>query len=107
MKTAKAKTIKIKGTEYKVKYSIRSLFIFEAITKKQFKIETLLDNYIFFYAMVLASNPDQSLDWDDFLDALDSDPTIFGQIQEIVAEEQKKNDMIFADEKDSKKKVKG
>jgi len=57
--------------------------------------------------MVLASNPDQSLDWDDFLDALDSDPTIFGQIQEIVAEEQKKNDMIFEDEKDSKKKVKG
>lgn len=100
------KTIKIGDEEYKVKYSIRSLFIFEAITKKQFKIETLLDNYIFFYSMILASNPDKkTLDWDVFLDALDENPKLFQQMQEVVAEEQKKNDLIFVEE-DSKKKVK-
>ena len=82
------KTIKIGDEEYKVKYSIRSLFIFEAITKKQFKIETLLDNYIFFYSMILASNPDKkTLDWDVFLDALDENPKLFQQMQEVVAEE--------------------
>lgn len=56
-------TITINNTEYKVKYTIRALFIFEQITGKAFEIKTLLDNYIFFYSMILANNPDNILDW--------------------------------------------
>ena len=70
-------TITINNTEYKVKYTIRALFIFEQITGKAFEIRTLLDNYIFFYSMILANNPDNILDWNVFIDALDSDPSIF------------------------------
>ena len=70
-------TITINNTEYKVKYTIRALFIFEQITGKAFEIKTLLDNYIFFYSMILANNPDNILDWNIFIDALDSDPSIF------------------------------
>nr|DAT70513.1 MAG TPA: tail assembly chaperone protein [Caudoviricetes sp.] len=70
-------TITINNTEYKVKYTIRALFIFEQITGKAFEIKTLLDNYIFFYSMILANNPDNILDWNVFIDALDSDPSIF------------------------------
>ena len=69
--------ITINNTEYKVKYTIRALFIFEQITGKAFEIKTLLDNYIFFYSMILANNPDNILDWNVFIDALDSDPSIF------------------------------
>mgnify|MGYP007088308818 FL=1 len=82
-------TIKINGIEYKVKYTIRALFIFEKITGKPFEVKTLLDNYIFFYSMILANNPDNILDWDKFLDALDSDPTIFNQLNDIVNNTQK------------------
>nr|DAO24987.1 MAG TPA: tail assembly chaperone protein [Caudoviricetes sp.] len=70
-------TITINNTEYKVKYTIRALFIFEQITGKAFEIKTLLDNYIFFYSMILANNPGNILDWNVFIDALDSDPSIF------------------------------
>ena len=70
-------TITINNTEYKVKYTIRALFIFEQITGKAFEIKTLLDNYIFFYSMILGNNPDNILDWNVFIDALDSDPSIF------------------------------
>ena len=70
-------TITINNKEYKVKYTIRALFIFEQITGKAFEIKTLLDNYIFFYSMILANNPDNILDWNVFIDALDSDPSIF------------------------------
>lgn len=59
-------TITINNTEYKVKYTIRALFIFEQITGKAFEIKTLLDNYIFFYSMILANNPDNILDWNVF-----------------------------------------
>ena len=99
------KTIKIKDKEYNIKYSIRALFIFEQITGKPFKIETLLDNYIFFYSIILASNKENVLDWDDFLDELDTNPNLLTQLNEIL-NQQDKLDNIFNKEEgnnDSKK----
>lgn len=99
------KTITIKDKEYNIKYSIRALFIFEQITGKPFKIETLLDNYIFFYSIILASNKGNVLDWDDFLDELDTNPNLLIQLNEIL-NQQDKLDNIFNKEEgnnDSKK----
>ena len=95
--------IKINNKEYKVKYTIRGLFIFEQITNRPFEIKSLLDNYIFFYSMILANNPDQVLDWDEFLDALDSDSTILEELNKIVSQQQKK-DALFGDEEGDEKK---
>lgn len=86
--------ITINGKQYKVKYTIRALFIFEQITGKPFEIKTLLDNYIFFYSMILANNPDNVLDWDEFLDALDGDKELLSQLTKLVDDYQKK-DSIF------------
>lgn len=85
-------TIKINGEEYVIKYTIRALFMWEQITGKPFKISTLLDNYIFFYCMLIANNKDKVLNWDSYLDALDNDTTLFKQMTDIVnkAEEEKK-----------------
>lgn len=87
--------ITINGKQYRVKYTIRALFIFEQITGKPFEIKTLLDNYIFFYSMILANNPDNVLDWDEFLDALDSDKELMAQLTKLVDDYQKK-DSIFS-----------
>ena len=87
--------ITINGKQYKVKYTIRALFIFEQITGKPFEIKTLLDNYIFFYSMILANNSDNVLDWDEFLDALDGDKELLSQLTKLVDDYQKK-DSIFA-----------
>ena len=81
-------TITINGKEYKVKQTIRAMFLYEQITKKAFKIETLMDNYVYLYTLILANN-EEVLEWDDFLDALDSDPTIFTQLNEILVENSK------------------
>lgn len=93
--------IKINDKEYKVKYTIRALFIFEQITGKAFEIKTLLDNYIFFYSMILANNPDDVLDWNVFIDALDSDPSIFKQLNTLVENEQKKQQILVDDSDDT------
>ena len=97
-------TIKIGENTYNLKYTIRSLFLFEQITKKSFKIETLLDNYVFFYCLLLANNKDNVIDWDDFIDALDQDPTLFQKMSEIIAKQQKQNDLFADDEKDGEQK---
>lgn len=91
------KKISINGKDYNIKYTIRSLFIFEQITGKPFAINTLLDNYVFFYSMLIACNNDDVLTWDEFIDALDADPTILKQMNDVV-EEQQKQSKVFNQE---------
>ena len=93
------KTIKIKNQKYKVKYTVRSLFIFEQITGKPFRIETLLDNYVFFYSIILANNLDTEniISWDDFIDELDKNPNLFSVINDAIEDKQEK-DKIFQTE---------
>lgn len=95
--------ITINNKEYKIKYTLRALFIFEQITGKSFSIETLLDNYVFFYSMILANN-DNTLTWDEFIDALDNDPTIITQISKSVTDAQQKDEIFMAETKEGEKK---
>lgn len=94
----------IKDKQYNVKYTIRSLFIFEQITGKPFEIKTLLDNYVFFYSMILANNPDTTLLWDDFIDAIDNDKNLVEQLNKIVDDYQKKDNLFTEEESDPSKK---
>lgn len=98
------KTIKINGVDYKIKYTIRALFIFEQITGKSFQLNSLLDNYVFFYSMILANNKDNPLNWDDFINAIDEDPTLFAKMSDILNEEQSKNDVFNKEDGDDKEK---
>ena len=99
------KTIKINDKEYKVKYTIRALFYWEQITGKPFAINTLVDNYLFFYCMILANNPDDVLEWDQFLNAIDNDPTLFTQINSTVEDSQKKDELFNNEETTGEKKI--
>lgn len=98
------KTIKINGVDYKIKYTIRALFIFEQITGKSFQLNSLLDNYVFFYSMILANNKDNPLNWDDFINAIDEDPTLFAKMSDILNEEQSKNDVFNKEDGEDKEK---
>ncbi len=93
------KTININGKDYKVKYTIRALFIFEQITGKAFKLETMLDSYIFYYSMILANNKDQILEWNEFLDAIDENPKLLQDMEKVMKEEDGKNS-LFNDNKE-------
>lgn len=82
-------TVKINGEDYKVKDTLRSLFIFEEITGRPYKVETVLDSYLFLYSVILASNPEKPIGWDAFIDAVDSDPSVAMAINRILAEAKK------------------
>lgn len=96
--------ITINGKDYKVKYTIRALFIFEQITGRTFEIKTILDNHLFFYSMILANNPDTPLDWDEFIDALDSDITLQQQLLKVLSEQSKKDDLFNVEDEKGEKK---
>ena len=92
------KTVNINGKDYKVKYTIRALFIFEQITGKAFKLETMLDSYLFYYSMILANNKEDLLGWDEFLDALDANPGLLQDMEKVMKDEDGKNS-LFDDNK--------
>ena len=94
----KTNTITINGREYKVKYTIRALFIWEQIMKRPFKVETMLDTYALFYSIVLANNSENPLDWNEFLDALDNDPSLFHQLNDKVNESTKVEELMEDEE---------
>lgn len=96
--------VKINGADYLVKNTIRSIFIFEEITGKPFKVETIRDNYLFFYSVILANNTKDILTWESFIDALDKDPKIYIRMNEILAEANKVDELLAEESDDGKKK---
>lgn len=97
-------TITINNKEYKLKYTIRALFIFEQITNRPFEIRNTMDNYLFFYSMLLANNPDNLLDWDEFIDAMDNDSTLITQLNKVIEDSTKKNQLFNEDTDNGEKK---
>ena len=96
--------IKIGDNEYKFKYTLRALFIFEQITNKAFNIETLTDNYVFLFSMLLANNPDMKLTFEEFIEAFDENPELFEVMTKAVEESQKKNKIFESKDKESGEK---
>lgn len=71
--------INIKDQEIELKYSFRSLIIFEEITGKTMTTpDTLKDILILFYSVVLSSAKGslQDFTWDNFMDYLDENPDL-------------------------------
>ena len=89
-------TIKIKDKEYNLKYTIRALFLFERITKKPFAANNLEDQFIFFFCLILASNPETDLTFEEFIEAVDQGDLDITAINKFVAEQQQKQEELAA-----------
>lgn len=89
-------TIQIGQKEYNLKYTIRALFLFERITKKPFTANNLEDQFIFFFCLILASNPDTELTFEEFIEAVDNGDLDVSEINKFVAEQQKKQEELAA-----------
>lgn len=94
------KTIKINGKDYCIKQTIRSIFIWEQITGRVFEIKNTMDNYIYFYSILLANNPDFMI-WDDFLNALDEDPNIIVEMTKKLTQSQEIEKLLNPDNSDN------
>ena len=94
----------IKDKEYKLKYTLRALFIYEQITGKVFRLQTITDEYLFFYCILAANNPDMNLTFDDLIDAIDEDLNIMVQFQNFMKSELEKQNIFITNTTDDKKK---
>lgn len=64
-------TITINDKDIELKYTLRSMMMYENITGKTFAPEGVSDILTFFYCVVVASAKNYDLKFDDFLDVID------------------------------------
>jgi hypothetical protein len=94
--------IKINDIEYKLKYTLRALFIYEQITNKPFKFEGLYSEYILFYCILLANNTDTfTITFDKFIDICDEYPNLFMEFRKWLLNELEKQAIFINDKEDS------
>jgi hypothetical protein len=97
--------MKMDSNLQKIKFSIRSIFIFEQLTDKAFEIKTTSDIYTYYYSCLLAGK-EYNKTFDEFIDDCDDN---VDAIKWFLSEFSKKNkiDEQFADNNTDKKKSKG
>ena len=87
--------VRIKEQEVELRYSMRSLFMYENITGASFNPKSLQDFCTFFYCVVCSSNKDLDLTFDDFIDeVIDPQPELMNQFAEWLSKTMQKNNFL-------------
>lgn len=98
--------VTIKDEELTLKYTLRAIFIFEKITDKAFELRTISDFYVYLYSIILASNPDTQITFNDLVDKCDEDPSFITNFRNWIDEENKKQGQFYTKDEDSDSKKK-
>lgn len=97
--------VTINGANYKIKYTLRALFIFEQITGKSFNVESSMEQFLFYYAILLANNPGMKMSFEDFIDACEPDAEgskeIIKAFSDMLTAQDKKMSMMKGEEKEA------
>jgi hypothetical protein len=97
--------MEILGKEYALKFGLRSMFIYESITGEVFNIKTVFDEYVYFYACLMAEPSNPELDFEDFINYADEHPELLKEFDAALLAESKRKEML-TDKTKKKAKVK-
>ena len=100
--------VTIKQQEVELRYSMRALFQYESITGQSFNPKTLQDFCTFFYCVLVSSNKDLDLTFDDFIDeVIDPNPQVMNQFAEWLSNTMAKNNFLSNATQSKEKESKG
>lgn len=98
--------IKIQDKEIELKKTFRSYVIYESITDKIFNPKTMSDIITYFYSVVLASDKDINLTFDEFIDWLDENEDALNDFEQWLTEISKVDSQFQSKKKEKKTKEK-
>ena len=98
--------INIKDKEIELKKTFRSYVIYESITDKIFNPKTMSDIITYFYSVVLASDKDINLTFDDFIDWLDENANALNDFEKWLTEINEVDSQFQSKKKEKKNKEK-
>lgn len=100
--------VRIKEQEVELRYSMRSLFMFERVANKSFNPTTIEDFCTFFYCVVCSSNKDLDLTFDEFIDeVIDPQPELMNQFASWLSSTMQKNSFLSGAAQSQEKESKG
>lgn len=86
--------VNIKDRNIELKNTFRSLIIYEEITGVSFKGNGMKEILIYFYSVIVGSDKDANIDFDEFIDWLDANEDVFNEFVNWMVEVSKKNNYI-------------
>ena len=99
-------TITINDKEIQLKYSFRAMMIYENIAQKSFEPKGITEIVILFYSILMASDKTLEVTFDEFMDWLDDNQTIFNDFVKWLQETIEKNNYLSQKtEADGEKKI--
>ena len=98
--------ITIGGKEYRIKYTLRGLFVYEHITGVPFSPEKSLNVYILIFCFLMVSNEDFRMTFEEFTDILDEEPETVKSIFKWMEDETRRMSMISGDQPEQEDKKK-
>lgn len=87
-------TISIYNKEVELKQTLRALFIYEKITNEMFNPSTLTNIVIYFYSVVMASDKNLTISFEEFTDWLDNNMNELTNFTNWLAQINNKNGFI-------------
>lgn len=98
----------IKQQEVELRYSMRALFQYENIKGASFSPKTLQDFCTFFYCVLVSSNKDLDLTFDEFIDeVIDPRPELMGEFAGWLNSIMQKNSFLSNSAQTQEKESKG
>ena len=81
--------IQIKSKTIQLRYTTRAIVLWEQLEKRMFSLQTLTDQYMFFFCTILACNKDEDfrLTVEEFFDILDEKPELYKKFAELLQDE--------------------
>ena len=86
--------ITINNKEIELRYTFRSMMIYEKITGKTFNPVGLSEIMIYFYSTLLASDKDCTVSFDEFIDLTDAQPNLLTEFSQWLNSVLSKNAFI-------------
>ena len=74
--------ITIKEKEIELKNTFRSMIIFEKVAGKTFNPEGITDILLYFYSVIMASDKDCDLEFEEFINMVDENPKLLTDFSE-------------------------
>lgn len=86
--------VKIGEKEIKLKWSFRSMILYENIQGKSFTPTSTTEVLVFLYCVILASEKDLIFTFDEFLDMVDEKPELIVEFSKFIEEQVNKNNSL-------------
>lgn len=100
--------VEIENREIELRYTFRAYMIFEQITEHSFTGSNLSDFITFFYSVLMASDRELAIDFDNFIEWLDDNPDKLNEFTEwMIANTKKQSDLSSKKEVKDEKKESG